>query len=87
MSTVYSRLQTSKENREFVAEILNTIANFLSEEPLRDELLMMDTHKHIIDCLLSEDSTLRSATVNMMFSCCKYPDLSDMFIDKKVLDW
>lgn len=81
-------MQTSKSHDELLVDILNCIGQFVCEVPLRDVLLLMDTARHILDGLQSEDKpTVRKATVEMLMMCSKYRKMCDMLIDTKVLDW
>lgn len=68
-------------------DLWQCIAQYVTEDAMQQELLNMDSHKHIIEGLLMRDNyDLRKATVDMVLATRKYPDLTDMFIDKKVLD-
>lgn len=73
----------------FKVEVLQCMINYMDQEPLQDQLVDPSFAGIMIDALCGTTGPfiLKKTAVDMVLASRRHVDLTDMFIDQKVVDW
>lgn len=73
----------------FRVEVLRCVTNYIGQEPMLDQLIHSDSARLLIDCLCAADEPmiLKTTIVELVLASRRYAELTDMYIDRGVLDW